>query len=253
MKAIKVAIVSSFALATAAFAASGYLFLRVRAERAALGALESENLQLEERSKASETQLAQQEKEVERFQAQIQDYVSQRESLKGELDQALAEAAKLKKKIQELEGERDRLSNQVNVGTVTEEALVEEAQKVVPVLPATPPTPAKVEGKAEPEKKSEKVSEKKTAKEEKPAPPAGVRADQRPNQVLSVNRKFNFVVVNLGLRDKLKIGDTLRVEQNGKLIGRLQVEKLYENFSACGILEEIKPAQIQEGDLVRIA
>ena len=81
----------------------------------------------------------------------------------------------------------------------------------------------------------------------------GENGDARPSQVLSVNRQFNFVVVNVGIRDHVKIGDTLRVEQGGKLIGRLAVEKLYENFSACTIIEEAKPSEIKEGDLVRFA
>lgn len=80
-----------------------------------------------------------------------------------------------------------------------------------------------------------------------------ITTDQRPLQVLSVNRQFKFVVINAGMRSKLKLGDTLRVEQDGKRVGKIQIEKLYENFSACAIVEEIAPAQIREGDLVRIA
>lgn len=76
---------------------------------------------------------------------------------------------------------------------------------------------------------------------------------QRPTQVLSVNRQFNFVVVNMGFRHRLKVGDILHVEEKGKLVGRIQVEKLYENFSACKIIEETQPTQIKEGDFVRLA
>ena len=159
------------------------------------------------------------------------------------------ETALLKKRIQELELEKSQLTGQVNLGTVAEEALVEEANKLIPSpSPTAPPRPV---GGTAPVKAEEDAKKKKEQAVSGPGPNAAV--DQRPNQVLSVNRKFNFVVVNMGLRNQIKIGDVLRVEQNGQLIGRVQVEKLYENFSACGITEEIKPAQIQEGDLVRIA
>ncbi len=104
-------------------------------------------------------------------------------------------------------------------------------------------------------KKEEKPQEVKPVAKEVPPAAAPVKAaeDARPRQVLTVNRQFNFVVVNMGLRNKVKIGDVLQVEQQGKLIARIQVEKLYENFSACAIMEEMKPAQIHEGDLVRLA
>jgi hypothetical protein len=192
--------------------------------------------------------------------------VNQRETIKAELDQAHAEKAELQKLVDALESERDTLANEVTIGEVKEEALVEEANRIAAVSPpeplsplVIPPAPSVVEERApeklkkKPEIKDQKEVSEKVSGKPSVSPPQAAPVDQRPNQVLSVNRKFNFVVVNMGLRNRLKMGDTLRVEQNGKLIGRIQVEKLYENFAACTILEEIKPAQIQEGDLVRIA
>ncbi len=138
-------------------------------------------------------------------------------------------------------------------------AAVEKTEKIVQP-PMKLEVPKKEEVKKEPfklfgRKKEEKPQEVKPVAKEAPpaAAPAKPAEDARPQQVLTVNRQFNFVVVNMGLRNKVKIGDVLRVEQQGKLIGRIQVEKLYENFSACAIMEEIKPAQIHEGDLVRLA
>ena len=119
-----------------------------------------------------------------------------------------------------------------------EVSVVSAEKKVVPIVPKP---------------KLPKKEEKDQAAALPPAPSVKPVEDARPQQVLTVNRQFNFVVVNMGLRDKVKIGDVLRVEQKGKLIGRIQVEKLYENFSACAIMEEVKPAQIHEGDLVRLA
>lgn len=117
-------------------------------------------------------------------------------------------------------------------------------------VPAKIEEPKKVETKIVEAKKEE--AKKEEAKAPAKAPVIRPAEDTRPQQVLSVNRQFNFVVVNVGLRDKIKIGDVLRVEDKGKMIGKIQVEKLYDNFSACAIMEEIKPAQIHEGDLIRI-
>ena len=236
MKGIKVAIGFAFILSTASLAGNVFLFQRFNAERNARQQLESRQAQLEDQNAFLKSEVARTDhlkQENERFLAQIKDYTNQRNTLKKELDEAYKQASDLRKRIQELEAEKNGLAQQVNLGVVTDQAVVREAAK----LPAPPA--AKVEEKKVPDQGKKKAQE--------------TAVDPRPLQVLSVNRQFRFVVVNVGLRGHVKLGDTLRVEQNGKLVGRIQVEKLYENFSACTILEEIKPDQIREGDLVRVA
>lgn len=252
MKGLKVAIVFSFLLAAAALAASGYLFLQLQSEQALRDEIESEKVQLEDRSSFLESELAQSQEEIERLKKELQDSSGQRDSLKKELERARSEASELKQKLEQIESERRALTERMNQSEVAERAIVQEAVKLPAVaLPAPPP--AKAPAAVVPLKKAPTSREPEKAVEKpKPEEKKAVVVDERPDQVLSVNRKFNFVVVNVGLRDHVKIGDSLRVEQGGKLVGRIQVEKLYENFSACTILEEVKNAQIREGDLVRI-
>ena len=69
-------------------------------------------------------------------------------------------------------------------------------------------------------------------------------------RVLNVNRKFNFVVVNIGLQDKLKSGDTLDIQRSGKTTATIRVEKIYDRFAAATILKEDPKAPIKEGDLI---
>ncbi len=256
MKGIKFAIGLAFTLSAASLAGSFFLFQRLHTERAAREELESRQVQLEDQNEYLQSELVridQLKQENERLLAQIKDYTHQRDNLKKELDGAYREASDLRKRIQELESEKEELALQVSFGQVTDQAVVREAAKL-PVIPLAKVEEKKVSEPAKKKKdaKAEVKAEEKT--DEKAAPKEAKEAvDPRPLQVLSVNRQFKFVVVNVGLRGHVKLGDTLRVEQNGKLVGRIQVEKLYENFSACAILEEIKPAQIREGDLVRIA
>lgn len=250
MKGLKVAIIFSFLLAAAALAASGYLFLELQSEQALRDEIESDKVQLEDRSSFLESELTQSQEEIERLKKELQDSASQRDSLKKELERARSEASGLKEKLEQIESERRALTERMNQSEVAERAIVQEAVKLPPVtLPAPAPAPAAVV----PVKKGSAPAEPVKAPEKpKPEEKKAAVVDERPDQVLSVNRKFNFVVVNVGLRDHVKIGDSLRVEQGGKLVGRIQVEKLYENFSACTILEEVKNAQIHEGDLVRV-
>lgn len=67
-------------------------------------------------------------------------------------------------------------------------------------------------------------------------------------KVLTVNRKFNFVVVNLGMQDGIKMGDRLKVFKQGQQCATVQVEKLYDKFSAATLLEENPKQQVVEGD-----
>ena len=70
-------------------------------------------------------------------------------------------------------------------------------------------------------------------------------------KVLTVNRKFNFVVVNQGLQEGLKMGDKLKVFKQGQEVATVQIEKLYDRFSAATLVEEDPKQQVVEGDEIR--
>lgn len=223
MKGLKLFVVFSFLLSVASLAGIGVLYQRLQETQALKEKLESNQVQLEQRSTQLESQAGQSAKfqqEVERLREQMKGYVSQRDAAKKEVEQVFKDMSVLRKKIKALEAEKGILTEEMTIGEETEKAIVREAVKV----PVTPSSAA-----------------------------LAAAPTERPHQVLSVNRQFQFVVVNVGLRNRLKIGDTLRVEESGKLIGRIQVEKLYETLSACRILVENEPFKIKEGDLVRVA
>jgi len=250
MKGFKFLAVFTFLISIASLAASGFLFRQVRTGQTAYQKLEERSTQLEERNaelRGMEANFGQLEQEVDRLRGQIKGYVDQREEARKEADQAYRQIAELRKQMKALEAAQGELSSQAAMEDTEEKAIVQEAAKLA-AAPALSPAPQEVP-------KEDKGKKKKTEKEKDAAiqPPAAAAEDARPTQVLTVNRQFNFVVVNVGLRDRVKIGDTLRVEQGGTLVGRVAIEKLYENFSACTIVEEIQPHQIKEGDLVRPA
>jgi len=73
------------------------------------------------------------------------------------------------------------------------------------------------------------------------------------SRILTVNRKFNFIVVNLGLRDGLRMGDKVKVMKADKQIALAQIEKIYDKFSAATLLNEDQGNQVHEGDTVHKA
>lgn len=66
-------------------------------------------------------------------------------------------------------------------------------------------------------------------------------------QVLVVNREFDFVVINLGENDGLKVGSKLQVSKDDQPIGTVEVEKIYGNMSAATIMPDTKKDQLKEG------
>ena len=82
----------------------------------------------------------------------------------------------------------------------------------------------------------------------------GLDAQQLPGKIgriLVVNDEFNFVVVSFGKNDGLRGGEFLNIYRDGKPIGKVQIEKLYDAISAASILEE-KRGFYKEGDTVKL-
>lgn len=71
--------------------------------------------------------------------------------------------------------------------------------------------------------------------------------------VLIVNRKFGFIVANIGKLDGVDIGTELNVYRNGELIAKTKIEKLYDKMSAATILPKWKNVAIREGDPVHLS
>jgi len=80
-----------------------------------------------------------------------------------------------------------------------------------------------------------------------------VEKEEKPlsGKVLTVNRKFNFIVFNMGLQQGLKMADEAVVSRQGERVGLVQIEKIYEKFSAATILDENEEDPIREGDQVQ--
>jgi len=70
-------------------------------------------------------------------------------------------------------------------------------------------------------------------------------------KIMTVNRPYQFVVINQGLKDKIRIGDRFRVERSERSIGTLKVERLYPSFSSAVIMSESEDSQIRPGDFIQ--
>lgn len=69
-------------------------------------------------------------------------------------------------------------------------------------------------------------------------------------QVVVVNREYDFIVMNLGKNHGLSIGQEFKIVRGSEVLGKVKVEKVYDELSAAAILPESKKESIKEGDAV---
>ena len=68
-------------------------------------------------------------------------------------------------------------------------------------------------------------------------------------KIIGVNRDYNFVIIDLGEEQGIKVGRTFRVFRDRKIIGRLEVIQVRSSVSACDIKE--KSQDLKVGDIIK--
>lgn len=82
-------------------------------------------------------------------------------------------------------------------------------------------------------------------------PVAAVSSLPSSGQVVVVNREYDFIVINLGKNHGLSIGQEFQVVRDNEILGRVKVEKVYDELAAAAILPESQKDNIREGDTVK--
>ncbi len=247
-----------FVLAALALGAAAYCFLVLTTGQQKQQTLETKYQQLMGFSQSLEARTAEYRNEIEQVRNQLDTMSVEKADLQKEVSRSRIEISNLEKTVLDIQernrkldqeaarlkqaaagvlGEGVSLAENIQATPVSFQPVLQQSAVPAPLVPAAPGSSAPA------------------AVEKKPAETValqGTPAITSP-QVMTVNRKFNFAVINIGMKDKLKMGDRLRVERGGKSIGTVEVEKLYDSFSAATIIEEKKSQPIQEGDSVEKA
>jgi exonuclease VII large subunit len=74
--------------------------------------------------------------------------------------------------------------------------------------------------------------------------------DNVQGRVVSIHPDWHFIVVDLGW-NQVKIGDTVSVFRNDKLLAKAKVERVQEDLAAATLLPEWQPNEVQINDLVK--
>lgn len=203
-------------IAIAAGAAAGFFYFQLQQEKQQRLALEAAQIQIEDKAASYEQSLKQKEKES----------ASLREKLKSAESEMAGLQTQLQKQRDESQIEISQLQTQVE--DLRQKLTQSAADSVQTEFDLQPVGPKAAD------------QDTRTQKEDAVAPTA---------QVLSINEKFNFVVINWGSKDDLKLGDGIQFLREGKGVGEATVEKLYDNFAAATVTKQPSEDPIREGDL----
>lgn len=70
-------------------------------------------------------------------------------------------------------------------------------------------------------------------------------------KVLVVNREFQFLVIDLGSKDGLSVGDEFVIYQGSEEVGKVQIERVYDTMSTATILPGAEEYKIMEDSTVK--
>jgi len=82
--------------------------------------------------------------------------------------------------------------------------------------------------------------------------PEDLAADQLQGQILIVNKDYNFVVINLGSKDGVAVGDSFSLYHDNNYVGDVQISKIHDSMAAADFLSEDAKEAAAEGDKVII-
>ena len=82
-------------------------------------------------------------------------------------------------------------------------------------------------------------------------PASASSGDASQGQVVVVNREYDFIVMNIGRNHGLSVGKEFQVIRGNEVLGKVKVEKVYDELSAAAILPESQKNNIREGDAVK--
>ncbi len=179
---------------------------------------------------------------LEQTMADLEQQKAKREDLENKLNQSQDDSKKIKEQIKVIEQQKAELEAKIKS---LEPASTVELGKVV-VNNETSAIDAKAKARAEAKMKAN-IPARHPAKVEKKEKAPQVKSLE--GKIVVVNKENNFVVLNLGSKDGVSMGDEFSVSRAGKTIGEVKVEKVHESMSAAGFATELKDI-ISENDKV---
>ena len=215
--------------------------------------VKAENTQLQEQvddvtkvKEQLETDLTKAKSDLEENLLQLAKTQKENEELEKAVDQRQDEVNRLSKDLEQIRSERTQLTQRIAQVT-------EQSKKLQTELDQIETAKTELETKVlELSQGQPTVELEKVFVTDAGASPTAIGAGPE-GQVVVVNREYDFVVMNLGKSHGLTLGQEFQIVRDNQILGRVKVEKIYDELSAAAILPPSNKASIREGDFVRAA
>ncbi len=171
---------------------------------------------------------------AEQMRMALEEQKSLRVNLEQKLTEAKKESEKLQSQVKGLQDEKSGLEAKIKASETAGQGV--ELGKIV-VSPETET--------AKPSVAAVKPKKAAQGKVETPKPAAALEG-----KILVVNKDYNFVVLGLGTKEGVNVGDLFSVYHKNKYIGDVSVEKVHESMSAAGFQSPDMNTKVTEGDKV---
>jgi outer membrane murein-binding lipoprotein Lpp len=170
---------------------------------------------------------------------QLKSSLEQQKTLRADLESKLSltqkDAEKIQARVKELESKKSELE-----ARVTE---LEEKQKQAQAAVELGKVVVTPEGALPSQETTENASViEKAAKAAAPSEFEG--------KVLVVNKEYDFVVINLGSKDGIGMGDIYSLYHGNQYLGDVKIEKIHDSMAAGGFLSPDIKNKVNEGDRV---
>lgn len=256
----KVAVVLLGVATVLAVAVAGAAAVLQRQERMLRLAKEKELVLVKEDNEDLQQQLQQIRQAKEQVEADLDRIKDELKQTADQLAQEVAAKAELAKSIDERQREVDRIGRDLEQVRSERSVLSEQLAGLKREQDGLRAQLGELQqAKHDLEAKVLELSERPTVELDKvvvapstDTPPSGeTTASTTQGQVVVVNREFDFVVVSLGKKQGLVVGQEFQIVRGQQVLGRVKVEKVYDELSAAAILPDSNKDAIREGDQVK--
>ena len=208
--------------------------------------------------------------DVQRAKSKIEEELTRSRAELNAAQDKLAQAASardaLAKSVDDRQKEVDRLTKNLEQARSEHKALTSQVEEFSSERSTMQQQLADLEkAKSELESKVMQLSEKPTVELDKivvtndqsgagagaAMPVSATSGGPMNGQIVVINRDYDFIVINLGKKQGLSIGQEFQIVRGEQVLGRVKVEKIYDELSAAAILPDSHKDSIREGDTVK--
>ncbi len=274
----KLAVIALIVLLIAALAAAGLGFSALQQEKQTNARLTKDLMVLEDEKKTAENKIKELTRSLNETRDNLKDSETRIVSITGELDnekkaknEAVGEVGRLKNELEQVKNTKSQLEVKLKEGEINLNKAREELNAIKTVKESLDQKVKDLEAKTEsvqldkivisgqPKKTVEPEvkalpSPTETVEENKVEKLAALTSEvKKEGKVLVVNAEYDFIVVNLGNKDGVSVGDVLNINRKNKEIGQAKIEEVRDTMSVAIPLSEGLMKQVKEEDMATVS